>query len=416
MSTQKTTLNKRQRKIQNRNLEKILSTNNLTGKRLTVKTPEPLKINFKKGGMYTEELNCFNNVFNFLGSYVQKNPLLLEKFQIKPVFCFQINRMPSTTGVRLLPHAVISFMGKIKELTPSSVMSHYDLVLCPRVDFTKLYRIIATPVPGKPLPNPVALLPLAYPASAKLTPRADDLQFDEILRLCSFDEPEPQVPEQPLFIPDEIFAEIASFHCYLPQERREELAAQPHIQELKTMIRQEYDEYHDGVVTVKWWCGTPWYRLYLRLYVDTRTTRLVQVGDSDEEFFWENRVIPRARYNITKWFDGHYHFGFDPMHKDWLSKYGIALICTDQPTQEQIALASSYGKDMVNLIQNGKSPEEIIKILKYLNSSRLRNCIITVFTEDSWEDDYCYGWRDIFQTNHKCFLEQLKLGRIAMTQ
>ncbi len=230
-----------------------------------------------------------------------------------------------------------------------------------------------------------------------------------------------------LFIPDDIFREIASFHCHLPQDHRDQLAAQPHIQQLKTLVRTQTMEYNpDGpdMEVITWTVGTPtqannWdYDFELRLDISEDTGRIMEGLDCGGAWLnWVNAIpSPMSRQNYIRWFDGHFHFGYCPVKKAWLTKKGLALICTDEPTKEQIDLATKAGNMLAARIMQGKSVQHILAIVKAINKHKLKNCIVTVFDENSWDDDYAFGWRNIFQINHKAFLKQLILKETFMTE
>ncbi len=228
-----------------------------------------------------------------------------------------------------------------------------------------------------------------------------------------------------LFIPTDIFNEIASFHCHLPQDQRDTLAAQPHIQQLKTMTKTvSYDYYNDHNRVVKWTIPDAVVSWKFDLYIRTVFSRegvMLSEEDNGEETFYIPAVYTN-RYNFQRWSDGHFHFGYEPtVDNRWLTKCGMALICTDQPTQEQIGLAQWYATHLVKRILKGSTPKQILKNIIYLNANKLKNCIIMVFNEDSWDDDYCYktntsGWKSIFETNHKAFLKYLMKGETFVTQ
>ncbi len=226
-----------------------------------------------------------------------------------------------------------------------------------------------------------------------------------------------------LFIPTDIFNEIASFHCHLPQDQRDALAAQPHIQQLKTIqVLRTYDYYHNNNRLVTWVIqrnGQVGWTFFMRA-ITNRYGVMLSEEDNGEETFYVPAIRQRKPL-MRRFVDGHFHFGYKNVHKEWLTKSGMALICTDQPTQEQIGLAQWYATHLVKRILKGSTPKQILKNIIYLNANKLKNCIIMVFNEDSWDDDYCYktntpGWKSIFETNHKAFLKYLKKGETFVTQ
>ncbi len=127
-----------------------------------------------------------------------------------------------------------------------------------------------------------------------------DAELDEIMEEV-IQEATPK-PEPELFIPDDIFREIAAFHSYLPRDQQEVLAAQPHIQELRRMERHDHGPMDLGgrtVTVVEYWLLTQ-DRANVHTEIDVYILPNGELEAEDGQF---THPAPMRMED-----DGHYHF------------------------------------------------------------------------------------------------------------
>ncbi len=139
-------------------------------------------------------------------------------------------------------------------------------------------------------------------------------------------------------LPTDLENMILDFHTYLPQDQQQALAAQPHIQELHTLVRTENYTFYNNQKMIMWRLAGNTIR---RIQVDTTTRRLVEEGDCDEEVFYVN-TVPYARHNITLWSDGHFHFGYE----SWENRRKAENSCHLLPRQRAALRAQPHIREL----------------------------------------------------------------------
>ncbi len=317
----------------------------VTTKPQLLTVPKPFNI----GSYRTQEKKCWINVWH----YAQEHP------ELKPVFAYQLFFGKNNNfggGLEVVLHAVLlDESGKIVEVTPDRVEKRWMVVVDHSIDFYTAYAYVHRKRPLLELndmvhefgwqhafanglhystlshgePNTLLVQMLTKKQNPQMI-TIEELKAKVIFQytisqslkllvvwcgLYAYNFPKRLVSTMSLSLPTCLESLIAEFHCYLPQDQREALAAQPHILELKTIVRTEQTGWFSHNTIVQWrdHLGGALNNLWLTVILN-REGKWVQQGDSDEyeESFWTYRFpsILRRR-NVKRWSDGHFHFGYE---------------------------------------------------------------------------------------------------------